>query len=207
MSRRVVGPISRLSVDQPAGAVDHRTDHESATPRSTSLKAGVGRRPAKTPGHRIRLQRNTHTYLDLDAGEDFDRQIIVKINTGDILARELHRPSWSHEPVELSTNTDPYQRAEGRYRLMPGVIAAMTGSGTPFSIFTKGTTARRDLPLLTVASNAVPVSMGVSIALIDESIHAALDPATPTPRARLDLVEPSCRQVCPARCWWRRSSR
>ncbi|HET9303581.1 MAG TPA: Rv2578c family radical SAM protein [Propionibacteriaceae bacterium] len=132
--------------------------------------------------------RNTHTYLDLDAGDDFDRQIIVKINVGDVLARELRRPSWSHEPVALGTNTDPYQRAEGRYRLMPGVIAALTGSGTPFSILTKGTTARRDLPLLTVASKAVPVSMGVSIALIDERIHTALEPGTPTPRARLDLV-------------------
>ena len=132
--------------------------------------------------------RNTHTYLDLDAGDDFDRQIIVKINLADVLARELRRPTWTHEPVALGTNTDPYQRAEGRYRLMPGIIAALAGSGTPFSILTKGTTARRDLPLLTVASRAVPVSMGVSIALTDETIHADLEPGTPTPRARLELV-------------------
>jgi DNA repair photolyase len=132
--------------------------------------------------------RNTHTYLDLDAGDDFDRQIIVKINIGDVLARELRRSTWTHEPVALGTNTDPYQRAEGRYRLMPQIIAALTGSGTPFSILTKGTTARRDLPLLAVASRAVSVSMGVSIALTDETIHAALEPGTPTPRARLELV-------------------
>ena len=132
--------------------------------------------------------RNTHTYLDLDAGQDFDRQIIVKINIGDVLARELRRPTWTHEPVALGTNTDPYQRAEGRYRLMPGIIAALAGSGTPFSILTKGTTARRDLPLLAFASQAVSVSMGVSIALMDEDIHAALEPGTPTPRARLELV-------------------
>ena len=132
--------------------------------------------------------RNTHTYLDLDAGQDFDRQIIVKMNIGDVLARELRRPTWTHEPVALGTNTDPYQRAEGRYRLMPGIIAALAGSGTPFSILTKGTTARRDLPLLDLASRAVSVSMGVSIALIDEDIHAALEPGTPTPRARLELV-------------------
>jgi DNA repair photolyase len=132
--------------------------------------------------------RNTHTYLDLDAGDDFDRQIIVKINVADVLARELRRPTWTHEPVALGTNTDPYQRAEGRYRLMPGIIAALAGSGTPFSILTKGTTARRDLPLLGVASRAVPVSIGVSIALTDETIHAALEPGTPTPRARLELV-------------------
>jgi DNA repair photolyase len=132
--------------------------------------------------------RNTHTYLDLDPGDDFDRQIIVKINIGDVLARELRRPTWTHEPVALGTNTDPYQRAEGRYRLMPGIIAALAASGTPFSILTKGTTARRDLPLLAVASRAVSVSMGVSIALTDETIHAALEPGTPTPRARLELV-------------------
>ena len=132
--------------------------------------------------------RNTHTYLDLDAGEDFDRQIIVKINVGDVLARELRRSTWTHEPVALGTNTDPYQRAEGRYRLMPDIIAALARSGTPFSILTKGTTARRDLPLLSVASRAVPVSMGVSLALTDETVHAALEPGTPTPRARLELV-------------------
>ena len=132
--------------------------------------------------------RRTHTYLDLDAGDDFDRQIIVKINIADVLARELRRSSWTHEPVALGTNTDPYQRAEGRYRLMPGIIAALTDSGTPFSILTKGTTARRDLPLLAAASRAVSVSMGVSIALLDERIHAALEPGTPNPRARLELV-------------------
>jgi DNA repair photolyase len=132
--------------------------------------------------------RNTHTYLDLDAGADFDRQIIVKINIGDVLARELRRPTWTNEPIALGTNTDPYQRAEGRYRLMPGIIAALTGSSTPFSILTKGTIARRDLPMLALASQVVPVSMGVSIALTDETIHAALEPGTPTPRARLELV-------------------
>jgi hypothetical protein len=85
MSRRVVGPIYRLSIDQTAGAVDDRTDHESATPRSTFLKAGVGRRPkdARTSNS---LAPRYSSYLDLDFGDDFDRQIIVKINIGDVLA-------------------------------------------------------------------------------------------------------------------------
>jgi DNA repair photolyase len=132
--------------------------------------------------------RNTHTYLDLDAGDDFDRQIIVKINVAEVLARELRRPSWTHEAVALGTNTDPYQRAEGRYRLMPGIISSLADSGTPFSILTKGTTARRDLGLLSAAAESVPVGMGVSIALTDETVHEALEPGTPTPRARLELV-------------------
>src|SRR5690606_20391726 len=64
--------------------------------------------------------RRTHEYLDFDAGRDFDEQIVVKTNVADVLRRELARPGWQHEHVALGTNTDPYQRAEGRYRLMPG---------------------------------------------------------------------------------------
>ena len=132
--------------------------------------------------------RRTHTYLDLDAGADFDSQIVVKVNVAEVLARELRRPSWTHEPVALGTNTDPYQRAEGRYQLMPGIITALAGSSTPFSILTKGTLARRDLPLLAEATEHVPVNMAVSIALADEKIHEALEPGAPTPKARLTLV-------------------
>ncbi|GAB3919949.1 hypothetical protein GCM10011575_35900 [Microlunatus endophyticus] len=133
--------------------------------------------------------RRTHTYLDLDSGADFDNQIVVKVNVAEVLTRELNRPSWTREPVALGTNTDPYQRAEGRYQLMPGIIGALAGSGTPFSILTKGTTARRDLPLLVEAARRVPVGLAVSIALVDEEVHATLEPGTPTPRARLGLVK------------------
>ena len=83
--------------------------------------------------------RNTHTYLDLDAGADFDRQIVVKVNVARVLERELRSPRWRREPVAMGTNTDPYQRAEGRYRLMPGIVDALARSGTPFSVLTKGT--------------------------------------------------------------------
>ena len=73
---------------------------------------------------------------------------MVKINIAEVVRRELARPRWAHEHVAMGTNTDPYQRAEGRYRLMPGVISALTDSGTPFSILTKGTMLSRDLRLL-----------------------------------------------------------
>ena len=96
--------------------------------------------------------RNTHTYLDLDAGADFDSQIVVKVNVARVLERELRSPRWAREPVAMGTNTDPYQRAEGRYRLMPGVIGALARSGTPFSVLTKGTVLTRDLPELTAAA-------------------------------------------------------
>ena len=132
--------------------------------------------------------RNTHTYLDMDSGADFDRQIVVKVNVARVLQRELRSPRWSGEPVAMGTNTDPYQRAEGRYRLMPGIIDAFARSGTPFSVLTKGTVLTRDLPRLTAAAADVPVSLGVSVALLDRAVHATLEPGTPTPPARLELV-------------------
>ena len=132
--------------------------------------------------------RGSHTWLELDSGRDFDTQIVVKTNVAEVLRRELARPSWGHEPVALGTNTDPYQRAEGRYRLMPGIIDALAGSGTPFSILTKGTLLRRDLPRLAEASGRVRVGVGISLAILDDDLHRSLEPGTPSPRARLDLV-------------------
>ncbi|AEI12105.1 Rv2578c family radical SAM protein [Cellulomonas gilvus] len=132
--------------------------------------------------------RGTHRYLDLDAGEDFDTQIVVKTNVADVLRVELARPSWGREHVALGTNTDPYQRAEGRYALMPGVIGALAGSGTPLSILTKGTLLRRDLPLLVEAAREVPVSLAVSVAVLEEDLQQTLEPGTPTARVRLGLV-------------------
>lgn len=132
--------------------------------------------------------RPTHEYLDLNPGEDFDRELIVKVNVGEVLQRELARSSWRHEPVALGTNTDPYQRAEGRYALMPGIIEALAGSGTPFSILTKGTLLRRDLPLLQAARDHVPVDLAMSIAVYDDELQRSIEPGTPSTAARLATV-------------------
>jgi DNA repair photolyase len=132
--------------------------------------------------------RGSHAWLDLDTGHDFDTQVVVKTNVAAVLRRELARPSWRREQVALGTNTDPYQRAEGRYRLMPGIIDALAGSGTPFSILTKGTLLRRDLPRLAAAAEHVRVGLGVSLAILDDDLHQSMEPGTPSPRARLDLV-------------------
>jgi DNA repair photolyase len=132
--------------------------------------------------------RRTHEWLEFDSGRDFDTQVVVKTNLVEVLERELARPSWQRPHVALGTNTDPYQRAEGRYKLMPGVVRALARSGTPFSILTKGTLLRRDVPLLAAAAEDVPIGLGVSMAIWDDELHSALEPGVPTPRARLDLV-------------------
>ncbi|QDY91484.1 radical SAM protein [Arthrobacter sp. UKPF54-2] len=132
--------------------------------------------------------RKTHTYLDFDAGLDFDSQVVVKINAAEVLRRELAKPSWQRHHVALGTNTDPYQRAEGRYQLMPGIIGALADSGTPLSILTKGTLLARDIPLLKHAAAQVPVGVGISLAMTDERLSESVEPGTPGPRARLKLV-------------------
>lgn len=132
--------------------------------------------------------RGTHTYLDLDGGADFDTQVVVKVNVAEVLRRELARPSWRHDALQLGTNTDPYQRAEGRYELMPGIIDALAESRTPFTILTKGTLLRRDLPRLVEARRRVPVDLAMSIAVYDESLQRSIEPGTPSAAARLGTV-------------------
>lgn len=132
--------------------------------------------------------RPTHNYLDLDEGADFDSQIIVKINVAEVLRKELASPKWEGRPVALGTNTDPYQRAEGRYRLMPDILTALADSGTPISILTKGTLLRRDLDLLADLAQRVPVDLGMSIAVYDDDLQQSVEPGTPTTAARLATV-------------------
>jgi DNA repair photolyase len=98
----------------------------------------------------------THAWLELDTGADFDREIVVKVNVVEVLGRELGRP---------------------------GIIRALARSGTPFSVLTKGTLLRRDLPLVAAAARDVPVGLAVSVGVHDEDLQGSVEPGTPTPRA------------------------
>lgn len=132
--------------------------------------------------------RGSHRYLDLNTGEDFDSQIIVKVNVAEVLGRELNRPDWGAEHVALGTNTDPYQRAEGRYQLMPGIIEQLVRAKTSFSILTKGTLLRRDLPLLAEARKRTGVSLAMSVAIHNPVLQHSIEPGTPSTQARLDTL-------------------
>ncbi|SCF44262.1 DNA repair photolyase [Micromonospora purpureochromogenes] len=132
--------------------------------------------------------RNTHTYLDLDAGADFDRKVIVKVNAGELVRRELAAPRWRGAHIAMGTNVDCYQRAEGRYRLMPPIIEALRDFANPFSILTKGTLILRDLPLLRQAAEVTRVGVSYSVGFVDEALWRAVEPGTPSPRRRLDAV-------------------
>jgi DNA repair photolyase len=132
--------------------------------------------------------RKTHEYLDLDSGHDFDSQIVVKTNVGEVLRRELAKPSWRGEHVAMGTNVDCYQRAEGRYRLMPEVLGALRDAANPFSILTKGSLILRDLDLLVSAAEVTDVSAAVSVGFLDEQVWRRVEPGTPRPTRRLEVV-------------------
>ncbi|MBX6748502.1 MAG: Rv2578c family radical SAM protein [Micromonosporaceae bacterium] len=132
--------------------------------------------------------RNTHTYLDLDAGRDFDTKVVVKVNAPQLLRRELAAPQWTGAHIAMGTNVDCYQRAEGRYRLMRGIIEALRDFANPFSILTKGTLITRDLDLLRQAAAQTSVGVSFSIGFLDETLWRRVEPGTPSPRRRLDAV-------------------
>ena len=132
--------------------------------------------------------RPTHEYLDLNADEDFEREIIVKVNLPEVLRAELARPSWNSETVALGTNTDPYQWVEGRYKLMRGIWEALRDAGNPCSILTKSPLVLRDKDLLLEIAERAEVTACLSIPTLDEKAWRATEPHTPNPRARIEAV-------------------
>jgi len=130
--------------------------------------------------------RNTHTYLDMDAGMDFNTRVVVKVNAVELLHRKLASPRWQGEHIAMGTNVDCYQRAEGRYRLMPGIISALRDAANPFSILTKGTLITRDTDLLASAAEVTEVGLNVSCGFTDTELWRSVEPGTPAPQRRLE---------------------
>jgi DNA repair photolyase len=130
--------------------------------------------------------RSSHTYLDLDSGRDFDSKIVVKVNAPERVRKELGSARWRGEHIAMGTNVDCYQRAEGRYRLMPGILTALRDYANPFSILTKGTLILRDLELLQQAAEVTDVGLAFSAGCTDQDLWRTLEPGTPSPQRRLE---------------------
>jgi DNA repair photolyase len=133
--------------------------------------------------------RPSHTYLNFDAGRDFERRIVVKVNAPEVLRRELRRKSWTGAHVAMGTNTDPYQRCEGRYRLTRGVLEVLRDYANPCSVLTKSPLLLRDLDLMVELAGTAGFSANLSIGTLDEEVWRRSEPGTPHPKARMAAVK------------------
>jgi DNA repair photolyase len=132
--------------------------------------------------------RPTHDYLGLGIGEDFERKIVVKVNAVERLRAELAARRWAGHHIAMGTNTDPYQRCEGKYHLTQGIVKALRDAANPFSILTKSTLILRDLDLLVEAARHADVRVNLSIGTLDDEVWHLSEPGTPRPRARVEAV-------------------
>src|SRR5579862_239810 len=122
---------------------------------------------------------------DRPSDERYGTSIRVKTNVAEVLRRELGRPSWQREPVAIGAATDPYQPAEGRYKLTRACIAALGEAANPFSIITRGPMIVRDLDVLAEAARRARVGVTFSIPTLDPEIWRKTEPGTAPPRQRL----------------------
>jgi DNA repair photolyase len=132
--------------------------------------------------------RPTHEFLGMNAAEEFERRIVVKVNAVEKLRRELRDPRWGGDHIAMGTNTDPYQPAEGRYKLTRGIIEVLGEARNEFSILTKSPMIVRDLDVLVAAAGRTHVRCNLSIGTVDDDVWRASEPGTPPPRQRLDAV-------------------
>ena len=160
-----------------------------ATMRLYDITTGTGDFIANGVVSHNCFARPTHKYLDMGAGRDFEKEIVVKVNAPEVLRVELRRPAWKREHVAMGTNTDPYQWVESKYKLMPPILEALRDSGTPCSVLTKSPLLLRDLDLLRSFVDAgVDVSAAFSVPTLEEKAWRASEPHTPHPRKRLEAV-------------------
>lgn len=132
--------------------------------------------------------RPTHSYLGLGIGEDFERRIVVKVNAVERLRSELGSPKWGGDHIAMGTNTDPYQKAEGKYHLTQGIVRVLAEAENSFSILTKSTLVLRDLDLLSAAAERTRVSLALSIGTLDRDVWRLTEPGTPPPEKRVEAV-------------------
>ena len=121
--------------------------------------------------------------------ERYGASIRVKTNVAEVLRRELARASWEHESVAIGAATDPYQPAEGRYRLTRGCLEALRDASNPFSIITRGPLIVRDADVLAEAARRASVSVTFSIPTLDDEVWRRSEPGTAHPRQRLRALK------------------
>jgi DNA repair photolyase len=125
---------------------------------------------------------------DRPSDDRYGASIRVKTNVAEVLRRELARPSWEPSPIAIGAATDPYQPAEGRYRLTRACIEVLAGAANPFSLITRGPLVVRDIDVLAAAARRAEVSVTFSVPTLDREVWRRTEPGTPPPHQRLRAV-------------------
>jgi DNA repair photolyase len=192
MERVGLGPVRTFTAPEAMGIRFHEVRSKSALNRVPGGPYGFDWtvNPYRGCSHACVycFARPTHTYLDFNAGRDFEKEIVVKVNAPEVLRTELARPSWKKELVALGTNTDPYQWVESRYRLTREILLALEAADTPVTVLTKSPLVLTDIDIFERMLGGVPASVNLSIPTFDESAWRATEPHTPSPRARMEAV-------------------
>lgn len=131
--------------------------------------------------------RRGHRYLGLDGERDFGTSIVVKTDAARRLRAELGKPAWRGGTIAVGLTGDCYQQAEATYRLMPGIMAALRDTGTPFQIMTKSTLVLRDAELIAQAAQVCDARVMVSVGFVDDRLRRAVEPGAPSAQKRLEL--------------------
>ncbi len=132
--------------------------------------------------------RHFEQRADRPSDDRYGRSIRVKVNVAEVLRAELARPTWQRESVSLGAATDPYQPAEGRFRLTRACLVELAEAWTPFSIITRGPLAVRDTDVLQQASSRAEVSVYFSLPTLDERVWRTTEPGTAPPESRLRAI-------------------
>jgi DNA repair photolyase len=125
---------------------------------------------------------------DRPSGDRYGRSIRVKVNVAEVLRRELARTAWQEETVAIGAATDPYQPAEGRYKLTRACLEVLRDASNPFSLITRSPMIVRDLDVLVEAAQRADVGIVFSVPTLDEDVWRRTEPGTPPPQRRLEAV-------------------
>jgi DNA repair photolyase len=175
----------------PAMGVEYREEPcRSALNRVKGMGFGWSLNPYMGCAHRCTFcyVRAFELRADRPSDNRYGLSIRVKVNVEEVLRKELARPSWDGKTVAIGAATDPYQPAEGRYKLTRGCLEALRDAANPFSLITRSPMIVRDLDVLVEAAARAEVGVVFSVPTLDEEVWRRTEPGTPPPRRRLEAV-------------------
>ncbi len=132
--------------------------------------------------------RPTHEFWGLDAGREFEQRVFAKVNSPEVLRKELKKSSWRGEGIAIGTASDPYEPAEAEYELTRRIIEVLCDFENPASITTKGVLVRRDADVLRELREVADVRVNFSIGSMDPEVWKLTEPGTPSPMARMEAM-------------------